>query len=561
MDEYYNSIYEGEEIDRRLGLAGEVADAVFFNANSTSLWESGAISSSSGANSSSTTRIRTTGYIGAGAKRISIAAGYKYMIFGYNAGTYMGTWNGSSFVKSGNWRTTDLDLTTLPAYDLRLVMATSPTDSAITTSAASNVTLLSSTDTALTTPGVAADAKTTGDAVGALRAEMLNISNNVTVLSDGTDFDTLRDPAVYRISNNTHAATMLNIPQKTSGKLIVCTTATALKVYQIYATATSATFTYIRQYDGSAWGAWNRVLSSYDLTTINNRLTELEKSIYIKYESGAWTNFTELLYICIPTYDGYILYKMRHYVRQDNNCNCWTIYKAYHVDSNFENEIQLTITAEWECAVHIADRDDFSGGNMHGDEIMQNVSFLVDGVPVDITTFTTYTKCDTLKILRNSTLYDPADHTTAIANHGVEYTFDAESGLNISQSIKWLNSYNLTNCYLAMFPPSKAYIDRASFNSDFEVVELASDVSTSQPVVTKNNASGIEAWDTSSGFSAKFYTPVYPTGLTGGDRMIVSDNGDEDYNKFYAKVCENQSVSANAFWRSESVYMLNYKSS
>lgn len=538
----------------------EISNSVFADINSTGLWAVGAISSSSGEDSTSTTRLRTTGYIGAGVKKISVADGYKYMLFGYSSGTYMGTWNGTSFVTSGNWRTAEIDLTALPAYDFRLVMADNNT-ATLTTADALNVTLLASTDTTLTTSGIAADAKTTGDAVGALRAEMLNISNNVTTLSDGTDFNTLHDAAVYRISNNTHAATMLNIPQKTSGKLIVCTTATALKQYQIYATATSATFMYVRQYDGSAWGAWNRILSSYDLTTINNRLTALEKPIYIKHESGAWTNFTELLYVCIPTYDGYILYKMRHYVRQDNNCNCWTIYKAYHVDDNFENEIQLTITAEWECAVRIAGRDDFSGGNMHGDEIMQNVSFLVDGVPVDISTFTTYTKCDSLKILRNSTLYDPDDNTTAIASHGVEYTFNAESGLNISQSIRWLNSYTLTNCYLAMFPPSKAYIDRASFNSDFEVVELASDVSTSQPAVTKNNASGIEAWDTSSGFSAKFYTPVYPTGLTGGDRMIVSDNGDEDYNKFYAKVCENQPVSANAFWRSESVYTLNYKSS
>ena len=163
-DEYYNSIYTGEEIDRRLGLAGEVADAFFFNANSTSLWESGAISSSSGANSSSTTRIRTTGYIGAGAKRISIAAGYKYMVFGYNAGTYMGTWNGTSFVKSGNWRTTETDLTALPAYDFRLVMAYIG-DGTITTTAASNITLSASTDTTLSVSGAAADAKATGDAV------------------------------------------------------------------------------------------------------------------------------------------------------------------------------------------------------------------------------------------------------------------------------------------------------------------------------------------------------------------------------------------------------------
>lgn len=560
------------DIDATLSVQDAVADAkaagdginniestILFDASGSLTWAVGAISSSNGANSTSTTRIRTNSYIPASASFISVESGYQYMLFAYNSGSYVGTWNGTNFVKSGNWRTASLYMKSLPNYDYKIVFA-DENGTAMSVDYATNIHVMTYTDESLSIAGKSADAKVTGEGITKLANEMFNISNNVTVLSDGTDFDTLLNPAVYRVSNNTHAATMINIPQKTSGKLIVCTTATALKVYQIYATTTSATFMYVRQYDGSAWGAWNRILSSYDLTTINNRLTELEKTIYIKHESGAWANFTELLYVCIPTYDGYILYKLRHYVRQDNNCNCWTIYKAYHVDDNFENEIQLTITAEWECAVHIADRDDFSGGNMHGDEIMQNVSFLVDGVPADITAFTSYTKCGSLKILRNSTLYDPADHTTAIANHGVEYTFNAESGLNISQSIKWLNSYSLTNCFLAMFPPSKAYIDRASFNSDFEIVELASDVSTSQPVITKNNANGVETWDTSSGFSAKFYTPVYPTGLTGGDRMIVSDNGDEDYNKFYAKVCENQSVSANTLWKSESVYILNYKS-
>ena len=43
--------------------------------------------------------------------------------------------------------------------------------------------------------------------------------------------------------------------------------------------------------------------------------------------------------------------------------------------------------------------------------------------------------------------------------------------------------------------------------------------------------------------------------------MVVSDNGDEDYNKFYFKICESQSVPANTVWKSESVYMLNYKTS
>lgn len=184
-DEYYNSIYTGEEIDRRLCLAGEVANAVFFDTNATGLWASGAISSSSGSNSSSTTRIRTTGYISSGVKTISIAAGYKYMVFGYNAGTYMGTWNGSSFVKSGNWRTTDLDLTTLPAYDLRLVMATSPTDSTISTVAASNIALLAATDTTLTASGVAADAEAVGNEIYYKSGE--NYANT-RVTGTATDF-------------------------------------------------------------------------------------------------------------------------------------------------------------------------------------------------------------------------------------------------------------------------------------------------------------------------------------------------------------------------------------
>lgn len=163
-DEYYNSIYTGEEIDRRLGLAGETASAVFFDANSESQWAVGAISSSSGANSTSTTRLRTTGYIGAGVKKIAVASGYKYILFGYSSGVYMGTWNGTSFVKSGNWRTTETDLTALPDYNFRLVMAYIG-DGAITTTAASNITLSASTDTSLSVSGAAAEAKAVGDAL------------------------------------------------------------------------------------------------------------------------------------------------------------------------------------------------------------------------------------------------------------------------------------------------------------------------------------------------------------------------------------------------------------
>lgn len=167
-DEYYNSIYTGEEIDRRLGLAGEAADAAIHNSNTESLWIVGAISSSTGGNSLSTTRIRTVGFLGKSTRGISVASGYKYMLFAYNGSSYVGVWNGSAFVTSGSWRTDPIDLTELPDYNYRIVLANS-TDTSITTAAASNVTLPASTDTTLTISGMAADAKVTGDELAAFR--------------------------------------------------------------------------------------------------------------------------------------------------------------------------------------------------------------------------------------------------------------------------------------------------------------------------------------------------------------------------------------------------------
>lgn len=168
MNEYYNSIYEGEEIDRRLGLAGEAADAAIHNSNTESLWIAGAINSSTGGNSLSTTRIRTVGFLGKSTRGISVASGYKYMLFAYNGTTYIGVWNGSAFVTSGSWRTNPIDLTGMPDYNYRIVLANS-TDTSITTAAASNVTLQASTDTTLTISGMAADAKVTGDELAAFR--------------------------------------------------------------------------------------------------------------------------------------------------------------------------------------------------------------------------------------------------------------------------------------------------------------------------------------------------------------------------------------------------------
>ena len=207
---------------------------------------------------------------------------------------------------------------------------------------------------------------------------------------------------------------------------------------------------YTRNSKASVWTDWKRLAFASEIPTTG-------KTINIRHESGSFAAgaATERLHVYVPAETGYILYLMYHFVDVSNNSDVWQIYNAYQVDDNFDyaNRKTLTITGEWECAIHLNGRDDFSGGHTHGDEMMQSVVFLKDGVPVTISDFSTLTPCNDLRIIRSSTMYDPADHTTAIAEHGVEYVYTS-GGVTIEQSLKWLVAEQLTNCFLCMCLPN-----------------------------------------------------------------------------------------------------------
>ena len=229
------------------------------------------------------------------------------------------------------------------------------------------------------------------------------------------------------------------------------------------------------------------------------------------------------------------------------------------MDNDFiSNQVDLTITGEWECAIHLDGRSDFSGGHTHGDEMMNTVTFIVDGVPVAVETLTSLTACNAFRIIQNSILYDPNDSVTQIAVHGKDYLYTV-NGLLLGQSLKWLVSEPLTNCFLAMFLPSKNTIDRATVNSDYEILNLPSDTAETLTTIVKSNADNVIMWDTSSGFFADIRVLEYPTGLTGGDRITISDNNGGDYNKVYFKICGGGNSAIGETWKSLTEYKLDYK--
>lgn len=240
------------------------------------------------------------------------------------------------------------------------------------------------------------------------------------------------------------------------------------------------------------------------------------------------------------------MYQLGHCVDASNNANVWRIMFAYRVDTG-DTLRKLTMTGEWECAVHLDGRDDFSGGIVHGDEVDTSVTFIMDGTVVDASALNGF--CKELKIIRKSNLYDPADHITVIAEHGVEYVFTSD-GVKIRQSINWKVSATLTACYLAMLPIIKAYSKYRYDDTSFDIVENTQTDYT----VTIPDANSVTEYSTDYDCLFTVAKEEYPTGLIGGDSALITDNGGLNYNKIYFPVCTSGTSQIGELWKSTTVF-------
>ena len=287
---------------------------------------------------------------------------------------------------------------------------------------------------------------------------------------------------------------------------------------------------------------------------IDELRSELElKRVYIKYISGSGSDAsTERVEIYVPSVVGFIRYDFLHTVDIAKNADVWRIGYAFAVDDTFTERFALTTAGEWECALKLKDRPDFSGGFAHGDEIVNDVTFFVNGVPVDITDFTDRTAVDSLVVVEVSTLYDPDDSVTAIASHGSEHIF--KDKVTINQSVTWLVSERVASAYLAMFPPAKTVTNSMYTNKDYNIVTVDG-TPQAFPKVTS-----INIYSEPKGFNALFKVDKYPSGLdVNADYFLTTDNGGGSYNKCYYVIATaggTVTPSVNEEWKSETVYDL-----
>ena len=278
--------------------------------------------------------------------------------------------------------------------------------------------------------------------------------------------------------------------------------------------------------------------------TFKNQI--VEKNLKIKYSDSDNGH----LYIYRKKFVGYVMYDFVHSIDDSKNSNVWRIDKAYAVTDTLTLRFNITTYGEWECALHLKDRSDFSGGIVHGDEIVTDIVFFVNGIPVDITSYTDVTDIDSLSIVQTSNLYDPADSSTIIATHGSEHIFGEE--VTINQRILWKVDSKITACYLAMHLPSKSVTDRFYSDKNFTPETIANPLNK-----TTTKAKKVCVYSADGTVNTEMEVTEYPTGYTGGDMLLMTDNGGNAYNKCYFVISNDSNgidVAKNTFWKSQTIY-------
>ena len=269
-----------------------------------------------------------------------------------------------------------------------------------------------------------------------------------------------------------------------------------------------------------------------------------KNKIHVRHiDNSGLDNSTERIEIYVPTKKGFIRYDLLHCVSTPKNANVWRMGYAYKVDDNFENEEALTVFGEWECALHLNNIGDYTGGIAHGNEVLDDVIFFANGCKVNTSDLSDYISLDSFAVVSASKMYDSIESTRQIAEHGCEHIFTVD-GLSINQSVEWKSSEQLTWCYMAMNLPKKTVVNKfytnrkiVPRNIEYSLHANVNDTTIFGDTVTNH-----------------FYVDKYPSGMTGSNQLLIADNGGNPYAKCYYIVCSSGSVASGTVWESSSHY-------
>ena len=285
----------------------------------------------------------------------------------------------------------------------------------------------------------------------------------------------------------------------------------------------------------------------------------------------------EQLDIYIPTEIGYIKYCFLRNELDSYNANNWRLDKAFAYDEMMKKRFLIINSGEYEMALQLNGRSDFIGGIAHGDEVFQNITFLLDGVNIkNISSLTNITKFETLRIIETTKLYDPNDKATLttnnqytpIATHGKEYII-TKSGIRLKQFVKWLKAETLTASYMTMLPivrgndsiSSLQITDTFYADDDYILYDVSTNAGASGNAwAWRKNCNRCVIWSDKSGVCADVEMLKQPQINNKGARQFKIQDSSL-YNKLYWSVCgvggALYDVSANERFETDTIFKIN----
>ena len=309
------------------------------------------------------------------------------------------------------------------------------------------------------------------------------------------------------------------------------------------------------------------LLSQSQITQVIDNIPDgkTPKVVYTSVQEFSAESSTEQINIFLPATYGYIRYAYGHSVNQSINADSWRIFRAIATDDVLADRFPVTTYGEWEMAVKINGGSDFIGGILHGDEVMEDVLFFIDGKEVTISSITELTDFSELRIVENTLLYNPDDPTENVAKHSKEYIFTAD-GVTINQRVLWLSAKTLTTSYSCMFPlirgndtVSELQITGKYYDdNDYKTYDVSVGGVSGYPFVWHGGTTKANFWSEESGIYASAEIVKQPS-LTGGNMSFVQNTVNQ-YNKLYFAICgigNTYTTSANEVWRFTSRYAIN----
>lgn len=272
------------------------------------------------------------------------------------------------------------------------------------------------------------------------------------------------------------------------------------------------------------------------------------KKLFCQYRDDInYENAKEGVEIYFPQRDSYIIHTFVHTKDEKTNADIWRLSLTFKCDLDFSNRIKITTGAEWEMALKIKDRPDFIGGFAHGDEIMSESLFLLDGKKTDVRALTERTEFECLEVSVSSKGYDPLDSKTHAVNHEKRYVFN-EDGIRVWQRVEWLQDYTLDRAFLAMYPPAKTCTDTyfTNLSPEPKKIDLENDRIMEKDVTSATvfgKDSGLSFTMTTSGFDEN-HPPVF----------TITDNGGGVYNKMYYSYSRGEDVKKGDVWQATTTY-------